>query len=388
MNKLEKILSGLGNFIVKLEDFRIDKVIGSGGFGEVYHAIHLKSGTECAVKKLNFESLEGKHLKYFVREVNVLSKCNYRFLLPFLGFTNSAPFTIITKYIKNGSLFNALRNKEEYPMIDGTQLTKIAIGVSRGMKELHSLSIIHRDLKSLNILLDENYLPKICDFGVSCFSSTGKDDLKTKYIGTAHWMAPELFSTGNYTAKVDVYSFGLLLYEMVTKKTPFHKLNAAQVAVAVVMDKERPVIPKNIPNGLKRLMQRCWRDSPAERPNFPEILQLFETGQVFFEGTDLKEIELFVNNLNLTSYIDEGNPLLILKETKNENQEIDKELPDCNIKKMKFNLVPPSLLDFDQENQINDVYLNDQTNDYIDNHIEYTKFNDITELQPYLKKMK
>ncbi|EAX92134.1 TKL family protein kinase [Trichomonas vaginalis G3] len=289
MNKAHKILAPLEEYLVKLEDFTMDKRIGKGGYGEVWLATHNRTGQKCAVKKLFLEDLEGQNLNFFVREVTILASCHDFFLLPFIGFTDSCPFTIVTEFVPSGSLFEALHHKHGAPTLSASNKTLIAIGIAHGMIELHKQNIIHRDLKSLNILLDDRLLPKICDFGISRFGNQG-DDTMTKEIGTPHWMAPEIFESNHYTEKVDVYAYGMILWEMLTESVPFRGRTAIQVATAVVTKNERPPIPSSCPGTLRKLIQLCWDRDPEKRPSFKQIYNTFCDRKVMYRDTDPRSI--------------------------------------------------------------------------------------------------
>lgn len=95
-------------FVVDLKDFVIESTIGRGGFGTVFYGIHRKSGRKCAIKELMLTTLEGKQLEFFIREIQILSKLDFPFLVPFVGFTTTFPFSILTEYIPNGSLSSVL----------------------------------------------------------------------------------------------------------------------------------------------------------------------------------------------------------------------------------------------------------------------------------------
>jgi serine/threonine protein kinase len=115
----QELLAALRHHLVHFDDFRILKPIGQGNFGEVFVAEHLPTGKQVALKKLFTTSLEGSDLMYFCREVSILARCRNFFLLQFLGFTSSFPFCIITEYIENGSLFDAIHHRPRAPNLNG-----------------------------------------------------------------------------------------------------------------------------------------------------------------------------------------------------------------------------------------------------------------------------
>lgn len=286
----EEMREHLKEYIVDLHDYKEITTIGKGAFGKVYLAKNLKTDKKFAIKELLFEHLEGRQLKLFCREVQILAKCHNLFLLPFRGFTLNFPYSIVTEYITNGSLYEALRHRPKAPSLSPTHKTIIALGIANGMCHLHELNIIHRDLKSLNILLDENYYPKICDFGIARFKAESNQPV-TQQIGTPHWMAPELFLKNNYDSKVDVYAYAIILWEMITEKIPFMGLNPMQIMTAVCQNHIRPPLPTNISPRLEMLLNLCWAQSPQERPDFKTIYQLFKEKKVYFDGTDFNEVD-------------------------------------------------------------------------------------------------
>jgi len=280
----------LQSFVVDLDDFKIQNSIGEGGFGEVFLGVHKKTGIKCAIKKLFLKEMTGSNLVLFKREAEILAKCDSLFCLSFLGWTSYYPFSILTEFIPKGSLYNALRRKEGSPHLTATNKTIIAMGIAKGMEHLHSLGIIHRDLKSLNILLDDNLYPKICDFGLSRFTDESSEFM-TQDVGTPHWMAPEIFESTTYTSQVDVYSYGMLVWEMLTESAPFKGLTGVQIAFAVCNRGERPAFPEGTPQIMKDFIGKCWHQDPAKRPSFSKIYKLLREGRVAFPDSNAAEIE-------------------------------------------------------------------------------------------------
>lgn len=139
-------------------------------------------------------------------------------------------FCIITEYLAGGSLGKFLHHQQ--PNILPLKLVlKLALDIARGMKYLHSQGILHRDLKSENLLLGEDMCVKVADFGISCLES--QCGSAKGFTGTYRWMAPEMIKEKHHTKKVDVYSFGIVLWELLTGKTPFDNMTPEQAAYAV-----------------------------------------------------------------------------------------------------------------------------------------------------------
>jgi serine/threonine protein kinase len=144
------------------------------------------------------------------------------------------------------------------------------------MAYLHSGSppVLHRDLKSANILLDESYTAKVCDFGLSRLKS--QDRSMTGNCGTVQWMAPEVLANQSYNEKADVFSYGIICWELLTRQCPYEGMSAIQCAMAVLNRNQRPEIPRWCPPPLHALIRRCVKKDPKERPTFTQILDALD----------------------------------------------------------------------------------------------------------------
>ena len=272
--------------VVTHEDVELGRRIGDGQSGTVYLGTMKATGEEAAVKVLYKRSLSQPELESFRREVFAMSILKHPSLLRFLGYTSEAPFYLITEYMANGSLFHMLRKTPE--LLSATRRSVIAWEVARGLEYLHGNGVIHRDLKSLNILLDKDNKAKICDFGMA---RTGRTDgPKTGMIGTAHWMAPEvLMSSPDYDQKVDVYSFGIFLWELLTGDLPYKDMKPADLILGVTMGSLRPVIPEGCPEKLRGLIEECWDQDPSVRPPMSKVVLRLQREPYHFPGTDEAE---------------------------------------------------------------------------------------------------
>ena len=287
------------DLVVDLDDFDIQDIIGVGGYGEVRKSIQKSTGKECAIKKIYAEKLVGSKMRRYFNEINTMSQTDNLFLINFVGFTDKEPYSIITEYMPNMSLNKYVtphsKDREKYISLEGTQLTKIAIGVAYGMIHLHKLGIIHRDLKAANVLLDNEYLPKICDFGISRFENPEGE--MTGKIGTPNYMAPELIESQPYNTKVDVYSFGMMLYEMSEKTKAFKNSSIVEIFNCVINYDLRPKFTYKTPTALQYLIKRCWSRDPNQRPTFEEVFGLFCSGSACFLGTKRSEIIKFIKKI-------------------------------------------------------------------------------------------
>lgn len=218
---------------------------------------------------------------------------------------------IITELAANGSLWDALRLplSAPYTESDGTTRTawplslyksshtgdtppplplppkgtwpwvlvkRVTCGAARGMTYLHSGTppVLHRDLKSANLLLDESYTAKVCDFGLSRLKA--QDRSMTGNCGTVQWMAPEVLANQRYAEPADVYSFGIIVWEMLTGECPYEGMSAIQCALAVLNGDHRPEIPSWCPPALSALIRACWEQNPERRPSFAQIIMALD----------------------------------------------------------------------------------------------------------------
>lgn len=285
----------LKKYIIRPSDYKMIRPIGKGGYAEVYLAKNKKTGKNVAYKQL-FTALQPKQLTHFAREVSTMASVNHPFLLKFYGFSPNYPLALVSEYIPNGSLFSYIHSENRSKKLTGSHRSIISMGIAHAMIELHKLGIIHRDLKSLNVLLDKKFLPRLGDFGIARYLSD--DEPMTMRLGTPHWMAPEtLKGNTNYGPEVDVYSFGMLLYELLTNSIPWEGKDPLSVANAVV-HKVRPELPDDAPEALHDLIERCWSQKPSERPTFTEIYEMFKNREVEFKGTEDDAIEWLEEIIN------------------------------------------------------------------------------------------
>ena len=166
-------------------------------------------------------------------------------------------------------------------------LGRIALQVAQGMAFLHSKQVIHRDLKPENVLLMDKSLEldniwvKLCDFGLARKTGNNKVEMTGK-IGTPAFMSPEIMEQKQYGAPVDVYSFGMLLWSMLTRRMPFADKQMLQIMHAVTKGNERPALPSMCGQALATLITRCWSKAPNERPEFRDIVHQLESHVVEF----------------------------------------------------------------------------------------------------------
>ncbi|XP_052192340.1 serine/threonine-protein kinase STY46-like isoform X6 [Diospyros lotus] len=245
--------------------------IASGSYGDLYKGTYCSQ--EVAIKVLKPERVDSDLQKEFAQEVFILRKVRHKNVVQFIGACTKPPsLCIVTEYMSGGSVYDYLHKQKGTFKLPS--LLRVAIDVSKGMNYLHQNNIIHRDLKAANLLMDENEVVKVADFGVARVKA--QSGVMTAETGTYRWMAPEVIEHNPYDHKADVFSFGIVLWELLTGKLPYDYLTPLQAAVGVVQKGLRPTIPKNTHPKLADLLERCWQQDPTLRPDFSEITEILQ----------------------------------------------------------------------------------------------------------------
>ncbi|XP_075036720.1 mitogen-activated protein kinase kinase kinase 20 isoform X2 [Mixophyes fleayi] len=252
---------------IKFNDLQFFESCGGGSFGSVYRAQWLSQEKEVAVKKL---------LK-IEKEAEILSVLSHRNIIQFYGAVLEPPnYCIVTEYAAGGSLYDYINSNRSEEM-DMEHIMAWATDVAKGMHYLHMeapIRVIHRDLKSRNVVITIDGILKICDFGASRFHS---HTTHMSLVGTFPWMAPEVIQSLPVSETCDTYSYGVVLWEMLTREVPFKGLEGLQVAWLVVEKNERLTIPSSCPRSFAELMQQCWDSDSKKRPSFKQIISNLES---------------------------------------------------------------------------------------------------------------
>ncbi|OWF42352.1 mitogen-activated protein kinase kinase kinase 20-like [Mizuhopecten yessoensis] len=251
---------------VDFDDLQFFEKCGGGTFGSVYRALWKSQDMIVAVKKLL--ALD--------KEATVLSVLSHRNVMQFYGAVVEEPnFCLITEYATNGSLYAYLQKPDN--SMDFQHILRWAREIAQGMNYLHDeapMKIIHRDLKSRNVVISHDWICKICDFGASRFMGS---TTRMSLAGTFPWMAPEVIQSLPVSESCDTWSYGVVLWELLTHEVPFKGIEGFQVAWLVVERGERLTVPSSCPATFAKLMEECWNIEPKQRPSFRDILSRLHT---------------------------------------------------------------------------------------------------------------
>ncbi|KAI3466527.1 hypothetical protein Pfo_023190 [Paulownia fortunei] len=259
-----------------LSQLFIGNKFASGAHSRIYRGIYKQRAVAVKMVRIPTHKEETRTLleQQFKCEVALLSRLYHPNIVQFIAACKKPPvYCIITEYMSQGTLRMYLNKKEPYSLSVETIL-RLALDISRGMEYLHSQGVIHRDLKSNNLLLNDEMRVKVGDFGTSCLETQCREAKGN--MGTYRWMAPEMIKEKPYTRKVDVYSFGIVLWELTTALLPFQGMTPVQAAFAVAEKNERPPLPESCQPAIAHLIKRCWAANPSKRPDFSEIVCALE----------------------------------------------------------------------------------------------------------------
>ncbi|KAE8684604.1 thioredoxin-like protein 4B-like isoform X1 [Hibiscus syriacus] len=278
--------------IIKDADLEELSELGSGTYGTVYHGKW--RGTDVAIKRIRKSCFSGRsseqdrQIQDFWREAQILSNLHHPNVVTFYGVVpdgSGGTLATVTEYMVNGSLRNALIKKER--SLDLHKRLIIALGAAFGMEYLHSKNIVHFDLKSDNLLVNlsdpERPICKIGDFGLSKIK---RNTLISGGVrGTLPWMAPELLngSSTKVSEKVDVFSFGISMWEILTGEEPYADMHCGAIIGGILKNTLRPRIPECCHPDWRKLMEQCWSPDPGSRPSFTDITNRLRSMSMSFK---------------------------------------------------------------------------------------------------------
>ncbi|XVF15485.1 hypothetical protein REPUB_Repub09cG0157700 [Reevesia pubescens] len=289
-----KLKMPFAEIIVATNNFEAKLLIGEGGFGKVYKGT-LRNGLKVAVKRS--ESKHGQGLPEFQTEVMILSKIRHRHLVSLIGYCDEgSEMILVYEFMEKGTLRDHLYKLRGNPerssslsLLSWRQRLEICIGAAKGLHYLHTGSdggIIHRDVKSTNILLDEQYVAKVADFGLSKSGLLDPDEFSTGVKGSFGYLDPEYFRCFQFTEKSDVYSFGVVLLEVLCARPAImnshtkEEINLAEWGLFWLKKEElEKIIDPSVagqinPNSLRKfgeIVEKCLKPTGANRPTMLDI---------------------------------------------------------------------------------------------------------------------
>jgi serine/threonine protein kinase len=265
------------------EDLKLDQKLGSGSFKEVWAGSW--QGEEVAIGVLrDAHQLRPTEVDEFRTEAKMLSTLRHPKILHVWGICPILPNLAIVTELCSTDLYRYLH-------VDATQITvpqalDLMTGIALGLSYLHGKKIAHRDLKSPNVLLTSSGSVKLGDFGLARVKQSSRS-LRTQ-VGTPLWMAPEVIKNEPYDLSADVYSLGLIFYEILAGKLPYDGLNQMQLLMHVVMQGKRPEIDTdlrpsfrdNLPTAVTNMVKLCWVANPVRRPKIDQVVQVLKHAQL------------------------------------------------------------------------------------------------------------
>ncbi|XP_042060493.1 uncharacterized protein LOC121804860 [Salvia splendens] len=282
MTKAEAEALDRGLQTIRNEDLEEIRELGSGTYGAVFHGKW--KGSDVAIKRIKSSCFSGRPsererlIADFWKEALILSSLHHPNVVSFYGVVRDGPdgsLATVTEFMVNGSLKQFLQKKDR--TVDRRKRLIIAMDAAFGMEYLHGKNIVHFDLKCENLLVNmrDPHRP-VCKIGDLGLSKVKQNTLVSGGVrGTLPWMAPELLSgkSNMVTEKIDVYSFGIVMWELLTGDEPYTDMHCASIIGGIVNNTLRPQIPTWCDPEWKLLMESCWGSDPAERPSFSEIAQ-------------------------------------------------------------------------------------------------------------------
>ncbi|KAI1729587.1 protein tyrosine kinase domain-containing protein [Ditylenchus destructor] len=261
------------------ENVDIKVKLGGGKFGDVYKAVHKQANGKCidvAVKKL--KSMQGKKGRSeFIKEAKIMRDLHHDNIVQMIGVApQEEPMLILMEFCKGGSLDGYLKKN---PDTTTEQLSGFTRDACRGMRYLSEKKIIHRDLAARNCLLGDKNQVKISDFGLAHENQEAFNVDKLKNV-PIRWLSPETLNRGEFSVKTDVWSFGVLMWEIFSKcqSEPYPKLNNTQVKAKIKSGEEPMIAPNGTPSIMARAMSLCFVQDPLQRPDFQTLYLVLTPG--------------------------------------------------------------------------------------------------------------
>ncbi|XP_026408313.1 lysM domain receptor-like kinase 3 isoform X3 [Papaver somniferum] len=297
-------------------NFSSSKLIGQGGFGTVYYG--MLRGEKAAIKKMDMQAS-----KEFLAELNVLTHVHHLNLVHLIGYCVEGSLFLVYEYIENGNLSEHLHGSG-WESLPWTTRVQIALDSARGLEYIHEHTVpvyIHRDIKSANILIDRNFHGKVADFGLTKLTEVGNSSLQTRLVGTFGYISPEYAQYGDISPKVDVYAFGVVIFELISAKEAVVKANGCIAESRGLVDLFEDVLNQIDPKGdlanlvdpklgkdypldsvlkMAQLAKACAQENPQLRPSMRSIVVALTT---LSSSSDNWDVGSFYENQALVNLV-------------------------------------------------------------------------------------
>lgn len=328
----------LPQFGIDIRDFTQEENIGIGGYSEVYSAQYKITKKNYAAKIIKSYLFKEDDKKNIENEIKIMTTIDHPAIIKYYGyslldFKLNPNIIIFTELLKNGSLKNIIAKAKQSNLpknYDNTCRQIILIGIASGMKYLHHQDIMHCDLKTNNILLDENYYPNIIDFGMAKYIHKNNEK---KLCGTLPYMAPELLLGKSYSYKIDVYAFAMIMYEVICERDLYPNINfnhslTSEFKNHVGISNKRPEFMLGIKSSHRSLIQKCWSDKINERPNFDEIYNKLIDPKYYLDNVDEKRVKEYIGIITKDDIYDSSQYDLIekVKKLTKENENLKEQI--------------------------------------------------------------
>lgn len=258
------------DFAIRFEDLTLGDLLGQGGYGKVY-AGEWKFNP-VAIKQYTAQDFSDSTKSEIRKEAMIMATVSTQsdFLVRLRGMILEKPnYSLVMEYMPGGDLFHLLKSSQD---ITWPMRYRIGLDITIGLHHLHERSVLHRDLKSLNVLLDSHGRAKLADFGLSTLKTSSASTTAGGFKGTVLWSAPELFEEGaKATTASDIYSLAMVLWELVSRKIPFERAATPGIAAVWVAQGKQEIVPEGTPGEFKALILEGWHKDPAQRPKSSDV---------------------------------------------------------------------------------------------------------------------
>ena len=256
-------------------NYKVIKLLGEGSYGKAFLCENQSTNLTCVIKQIVVEGMSDKEKEDVFNEAAILGKLDHQNIIKlFEVFDSKVPkhtLNIVTEYADGGDLAEKIKSQNNKPFTE-QEILDYFTQICLALKHIHEKKIIHRDLKSGNVFLMKSGLVKLGDFGIAKGFQNTMDKAKTM-VGTPYYLSPEIIENKPYDAKSDIWSLGVLLYEMMTFKMPFNANSLPNLSLKIMRGNYAPP-PSVYTRDLREIVSRCLMVNPSRRPRIQEILSM------------------------------------------------------------------------------------------------------------------